>query len=112
MEKSLSKAICVVDLADACKLSPCHFSRAFTRTVGVSPYEWHLARRIVRATELLMETARPLAVIALDCGFVDQSHFTRTFARRVGMPPGRYRLLGGNRPTFGPPRRLVDPRAV
>jgi AraC family transcriptional regulator len=33
----------------------------------------------------------PLAEIALDCGFSEQSHFTRTFTRMVGTSPGEWR---------------------
>jgi AraC-like DNA-binding protein len=29
-----------------------------------------------------------LSMIALACGFADQSHFTRVFTRRVGLSPG------------------------
>jgi AraC-like DNA-binding protein len=32
-----------------------------------------------------------LSVIALACGFADQSHFTRVFTRRVGLSPGAWR---------------------
>ncbi|MDB5496304.1 MAG: helix-turn-helix transcriptional regulator, partial [Phenylobacterium sp.] len=32
-----------------------------------------------------------LSMIALACGFADQSHFTRVFTRRVGLSPGAWR---------------------
>jgi AraC-like DNA-binding protein len=34
---------------------------------------------------------QPLAALALEAGFADQSHFTRSFRRRTGLPPGKYR---------------------
>jgi AraC-like DNA-binding protein len=33
----------------------------------------------------------PLSVVALTCGFSDQSHFTRVFSRIVGTSPGAWR---------------------
>ena len=36
---------------------------------------------------------RPLAEIAVEAGFADQSHFTRLFRRYVGTTPGRFRAF-------------------
>jgi AraC-like DNA-binding protein len=33
----------------------------------------------------------PIARIALDAGFADQSHFTRAFRRYAGLTPAQYR---------------------
>jgi AraC family transcriptional regulator len=35
----------------------------------------------------------PLALVAAEAGFADQSHLTRTFKRFTGMTPGRYRTF-------------------
>jgi AraC-like DNA-binding protein len=35
----------------------------------------------------------PLASIAREVGFSDQSHFSRTFKRATGMTPGAFRAL-------------------
>jgi AraC family transcriptional regulator len=43
------------------------------------------------ARQLLRESALPLADIAVQCGFADQSHFTRVFSGRTGLSPGRWR---------------------
>jgi AraC family transcriptional regulator len=86
----------IADLAEECRLSPGHFSRAFSRSVGTSPYKWLINRRIERAKTLLLGGADGLAQVALSCGFVDQSHFTRAFARSVGESSGRWRRQHGN----------------
>ena len=36
-------------------------------------------------------TREPLALIALEAGFADQSHFTTIFHREMGVTPGRFR---------------------
>ncbi len=81
----------IADLAGECRLSPSHFARAFSRSVGTPPHRWLVNHRIERAKELLRDGGHELAQIALTCGFVDQSHFTRAFVRSVGQSPGRWR---------------------
>lgn len=44
-----------------------------------------------RAIQALISTNTPLADIAYQIGFDDQSHFTRIFKRYTGFPPGLYR---------------------
>jgi AraC-like DNA-binding protein len=36
----------------------------------------------------------PLATVALECGFADQSHFTRRFKGSVGVTPAAWRRMG------------------
>jgi AraC-like DNA-binding protein len=79
------------EIAREVGLSPGHFARAFRATTGLPPHRWLLERRIDKAKALLRETADPLADLAIQCGFADQSHFTRAFTRAVGIPPGAWR---------------------
>ena len=39
----------------------------------------------------MRRTHQPLALIALETGFGDQSHFTTIFRREMGVTPGRFR---------------------
>lgn len=48
-------------------------------------------RRVEFACHRLMASGDPLAEIAFEAGFADQSHLTNTFRRLVGMPPGAFR---------------------
>jgi AraC family transcriptional regulator len=78
-------------LADACKLSVSHFSRAFKTSTGISPHEWLVGLRVETAQSLLENSWVPLVEIAALCGFADQSHFSRVFARIWGKSPGAWR---------------------
>lgn len=80
----------LAELSAVAGLSPFHFLRAFRKEVGLTPLAYRNQRRITEARRLL-RTARPIAEIALDLGFADQSHFTRHFQRTVGISPARYR---------------------
>ena len=79
-------------LAAVAHVSPYHFARLFKNSTGLPPHQYVIARRVERAKELLRERGRPpLAEVALEVGFADQSHFTRHFKRLVGVTPRQFR---------------------
>lgn len=65
--------------------------RHFTEVVGLSPWAWHLRRRVDRARDLLVQDDRPIAAIAAACGFTDAADFSRRFKREVGLSPRAWR---------------------
>ena len=87
----LSKAIHIADVARECRLSVRHFVRAFRQSMGMPPYKWLLDCRVSAAKEMMLKGNRPLAEIATDCGFTDQSHLTRVFTNYVGTSPAAWR---------------------
>ncbi|WP_052025416.1 helix-turn-helix transcriptional regulator [Novosphingobium sp. AP12] len=87
----ISHRLSIGEVASALGLSNSYFVRAFSNTVGVAPYCWLLEQRINEARQLLSHTTIPIAQIALECGFTDQSHFTNAFNRRVGTTPSKWR---------------------
>ena len=87
IEAQLGERLLIAELATAVRLSPSHFARAFKRSVGCSPHHYMLTRRIERAKEQMRTSDTPLAQIAVECGFSDQSHFTRCFKRCEGETP-------------------------
>jgi transcriptional regulator GlxA family with amidase domain len=87
----LSGATPLADIAKACRLSVSHFSRAFRRSAGLAPHAWLLGVRVEAAKAMLRQHEASLSVVAVACGFADQSHFTRVFARRTGLSPGAWR---------------------
>lgn len=91
VDSMLFDRIDVSELAKLVDLSECHFSRAFRQSVGVPPHRYILARRIDAAADLIENTERALADIAVSVGFSDQSHFTRTFVRFTGETPRAFR---------------------
>jgi AraC-like DNA-binding protein len=69
----------VEKLARECKLSKAHFSRAFSRSVGMAPHRWLMKRRIEVAKETLRDGRLSMSDVAAACGFCDQSHLPRFF---------------------------------
>jgi len=91
MSEKTEGPVSIEELAAACRLSQSHFARAFKVVTGQAPHRWHLGYRVEQAKQLMIESDRSLADIALSCGFADQSHFAKIFSRFVGSPPGAWR---------------------
>jgi AraC family transcriptional regulator len=72
---------------------PAHVARAFRHAYGTSIAAYARTLRLEWATVAVATTDDPIARIALDAGFADQSHFTRAFRRHHGITPARYREL-------------------
>jgi len=81
------------EIAEACGLSVSHFSRAFRKSIGLSPHTWLIQMRVESAKSMLQKRDASLFTIARVCGFADQSHFARVFKRRVGVSPGAFRKI-------------------
>lgn len=68
-----------------------HFTREFTKRLGMSPVHYLARRRIERAARLLATSNLKTSVICQSCGFDSESHFFRQFRRWKGMLPSAYR---------------------
>jgi AraC family transcriptional regulator len=79
------------DLAREAGVHPVHLARAFRKFEKRTPGEYQQHLQIRAACELLGKPEWPLAEIAAECGFADQSHFTRAFRRMAATTPLRFR---------------------
>ena len=70
---------------------PVHISREFRQYFGKTISAFVRQRRLRRAAQLMRQDSLPLAAIAAECGFYDQSHFTNAFRQYAGMTPSAYR---------------------
>jgi AraC family transcriptional regulator len=78
----LEGPINVEALAQIARLSPFHFSRVFTQSIGMTPHRYVVRLRLQRAVDLVHQGRTGLAEIAVRTGFADQSHLSR-WVRRV-----------------------------
>lgn len=81
----------VAELAELCTMSETHFRRLFLRLTGVSPTEYRLHKRILRAKDLLTSGQFSISEISRETGFSDPSYFSRVFRAQTGMSPGEFR---------------------
>jgi len=93
VEANLGRAVTVRELAHIAELSTHHFVRMFQKSLGLTPYQYVLERRVERAKELLHDQTANLAEVGLSTGFCSQSHFTSAFHRAVGVTPAGFQRL-------------------
>jgi AraC family transcriptional regulator len=83
----------MAELAAQAGVHPVHLARVFRSQLGQTPGDYVRHLRVRTACDLLRDREFPLAAIAAECGFADQSHFTRIFKRAAGTTPGEFRKL-------------------
>jgi AraC family transcriptional regulator len=93
IETHLEEDLTVANLADIANLSPFHFTRMFSATLGVSPNRYISRRRLENAKSMIKLGRLPLTEIAHRSCFSSQASFNRAFRRATGMSPGEFRRL-------------------
>ena len=89
------------DAAAQAGISPFHFLRLFSRTLGVTPHQYLVRSRLRHAARRLADDDSPVTDIAYDVGFEDLSNFVRTFGRAAGASPLKFRQASrGERKIF------------
>jgi AraC-like DNA-binding protein len=89
IERHFTDAVYLGDLAALAGLSVCRFVTVFRRQVGLTPHRFICHRRI-RYAKALLRDGVPMAQVASEAGFFDQSHLSRHFKSICGVTPGRY----------------------
>jgi AraC family transcriptional regulator len=87
---NLGAELSVSILAREARLSPSHFSALFKATTGLTPEQFVLRSRLLKARELVQTGEYTIGQIAYATGFSDHSHLTVQFKRRFGVPPKAY----------------------
>ena len=91
IESNLATSMRNRELAALVEYSEFHFNVAFRNSLGTSPHEFLIRRRIERAQQLMLSTDMPLCDIAAECGLADQAHLSRLFRKVVGETPAAWR---------------------
>jgi AraC family transcriptional regulator len=91
IDANLDKNIRLGTLADTADMSLYYFATLFRQSLGVSPHQYIIGRRVERAKQLLRHTNLSLLDVSLALGFEHQNNFARTFRRVMGLSPRTYR---------------------
>ncbi|NDW00208.1 helix-turn-helix transcriptional regulator [Salipiger sp. PrR002] len=81
--------VSIDDVADRMGVSRSSLTRLFRTETGLSFGIWLQQARMLEALRNIAD-GQPLAHVALDCGFANQSAFTTCFRKILGMPPSQY----------------------
>lgn len=93
IDQNIDQRLRVSDMGMQVRLSTSRFSKGFKVSVGLSPYDYVLHRRIAFAKQLIGSTLEPLSQIATACGLSDQAHLSKVFKRLVGVTPLNWRRI-------------------
>ncbi|MGY2048120.1 GlxA family transcriptional regulator [Methylobacterium sp. JK268] len=86
-KRHLREDLTVARLAEAARLSPRQFSRAFRQAVGQPPAKVVERLRAEAARAMLVEGTESLGVIATEVGFADRERMRRAFLRLYDQAP-------------------------
>ena len=91
MQGEFRQGILMRDLAGEAGVHPVHLARTFRIHEGRTPGDYLQGLRVRAACHQLRDRDYPLAMLAAECGFADQSHFTRVFRKLTGNTPAQFR---------------------
>jgi AraC-like DNA-binding protein len=91
LDARCADALTLDDLARAVGLSSFHLLRVFQRGIGVTPHQYLIRVRLLRAMALLRDTQLPVTTIAYEAGWADLSNFNHTFKRELRCSPREFR---------------------
>jgi PAS domain S-box len=91
MTSHIYEKVRVKDLSNKLGVCDCHYMRLFKSVVGLSPMDYFLKLKMIKATELLKTANMSLAEIADKLNFSSDAHFSRTFKKYMGCNPSIYR---------------------
>ncbi|MEU8034166.1 helix-turn-helix domain-containing protein [Streptomyces sp. NPDC049099] len=100
------------DLAAHARTSVRTLTRRFQAETGLSPLQWLLHQRVIRAQELLEATDLPMDHVARLSGLATTDSLRQHLSRRTGLTPSAYRAaftqhpgpVNGDTTTGRPPR--------
>ncbi|MEM8831717.1 MAG: AraC family transcriptional regulator [Cyanobacteria bacterium P01_G01_bin.19] len=87
IDANLDRNLKIVELAKIAQISPYYFIRLFRKSLGKTPYQYILQRRIEKGKYLLQHSQLSAEEIAASLGFCDRSHFAKYIKRSTGLTP-------------------------
>jgi AraC family transcriptional regulator len=91
LHAEFTRPLRIADLAREESVSTARLARQFRARFGRGIGEYLRQVRLDWVAQALLQSDRPIALLALEAGFADQSHLTRDFRRRYGVTPGVFR---------------------
>jgi AraC family transcriptional regulator len=91
IREHISQDLSLQELASVAGLSNSHFNLQFRESTGMPVHQYVISARVAHALDLLVQTSLPLAEVALQSGFSNQSHLSLHMRRLHGSTPAAVR---------------------
>lgn len=79
------------DIAKSCNISKSECCRSFKRVLKMTPFQYLMEYRVLKATEYLYKTDESISNICINVGFNGISYFGKTFKKFMNCTPSEYR---------------------
>lgn len=93
IRQNMSEEIDFKKLAKDIGISYSYFRKMFKNFTDVSPAQYQLHLRIIRAKELLIGTSKSIKEISFETGFQSIYYFSRIFKEKTGLTPSELRKI-------------------
>ena len=93
INENLDRDLKLLEIAGLVGMSPYHFARMFKQSTGLSPHQYLVRQRLLKAKELLRYTDMAIADIAYTVGYKNPSHFAKVFRQHFKVSPTEYRNI-------------------
>ena len=89
MRENVEKEVDINKLAGEFNIGYSYFRRIFKKYTGVSPHQYQLDLKIMRAKELILTSDKSIKEISYELGFQSIHYFSRYFKKKVGVSPSK-----------------------
>jgi AraC-like DNA-binding protein len=96
IQNNFGASLRINELSELAGLSVYQFEERIRKIFQLTAGQLIQKVRMENAVRGLRESEKPIAEIALICGYSDQSAFTRQFRQTIGFSPSEYRRTFGN----------------
>ncbi|WP_254903647.1 helix-turn-helix domain-containing protein [Clostridium tyrobutyricum] len=86
-----SENISLNNIAMTANISKSECCRNFKRILRLTPFEYLMEYRILKASELLLKSKKSISIITFDVGFNGISYFGKVFKKYMNCTPSDYR---------------------
>jgi len=91
IRENFSENLMLETLSKKAGLSISQLDRRIKRIFNITTGQFIIKTRVDAVARLLLETDKPAGMIAIDCGFCDQSAMSKQFRQVTGFSPSAYR---------------------
>ncbi len=91
IEENLEQELSLEEISRRVNYSSSYLYRLFQEELGMSPQQYIVKQKLLRACTLLLESDMTVRAISDSLGFCDQFHFSRRFRQEFRCSPTEYR---------------------